>query len=112
MLTLEAFFDGAATTSSTRRQSCPGLGLGGIGDRFIGVSPCLCPNTKSAIGLLNTAFVAASGSRWHVLVWRGSVRPMIVPLGPSKSDAAMAPADQVYRAETIPAVSRVGYAAV
>jgi hypothetical protein len=37
---------------------------------------------------------------------------MIVPLGPSKSDAAMAPADQVYRAETIPAVGPGGYAAV
>jgi hypothetical protein len=37
---------------------------------------------------------------------------MMVPLGPSKSDAAMAPADQVSRAETIPAVSPAGYAAV
>lgn len=37
---------------------------------------------------------------------------MMVPLGPRKSDAAMAPADQVSRAETIPAVSPVGYAAV
>ena len=36
---------------------------------------------------------------------------MMVPLGPSKSDAAMAPADQVSRAETIPAVSPAGYAA-
>lgn len=37
---------------------------------------------------------------------------MMVPLGPRKSDAAMAPADQVSRAETIPVVSPVGYAAV
>jgi hypothetical protein len=78
MLTLEAFFDGAAATSSTRRQSCHSLGPGGIGDQFVGVSPCLRPNTfipNSAIALPNNAFSAASGSRWHVLVWQGSVRP-------------------------------------
>jgi hypothetical protein len=37
---------------------------------------------------------------------------MMVPLGPRKSDAAMAPADQVSHTETIPAVSPIGYAAV
>jgi hypothetical protein len=37
---------------------------------------------------------------------------MMVPLGPRKSDAAMALVDQVFRAETIPAVSPVAYAAV
>ena len=37
---------------------------------------------------------------------------MTGPLSPRKSDAAMAPADQVSRAETIPAVSPAGYAAV
>jgi hypothetical protein len=37
---------------------------------------------------------------------------MMVPLGPRKSDAAMAPADQVSRAETIPAVSPIGYVSV
>jgi hypothetical protein len=79
MFTLKVFFfDGAAETNSTRRQSHPSLGPGGIGDRFIGVSPCLRPNTLTTlfpIALLNNAFGAASGSRWHVLVWQGSVRP-------------------------------------
>jgi hypothetical protein len=37
---------------------------------------------------------------------------MMVPLGPRKSDAAMAPVDQVSRAETNPAVSPIAYAAV
>jgi hypothetical protein len=37
---------------------------------------------------------------------------MMVPISPRKSDAAMAPADQVSRAETIPTASAVGYAAV
>src|SRR4051812_43979933 len=35
----------------------------------------------------------------------------MVPLSPRKSDAAMAPADQVSRADTLPAVSSIGYAA-
>jgi len=37
---------------------------------------------------------------------------MMVPLGPRKSDAAMAPADQVSRAEGVPAVTPIAYAAV
>ena len=37
---------------------------------------------------------------------------MMVPLGPRKSDAAMVPGDQVSRAEAIPAVSPMAYAAV
>ena len=37
---------------------------------------------------------------------------MMVPLGPRKSDAAMAPADQVSRAEGVPAASPIAYAAV
>jgi hypothetical protein len=37
---------------------------------------------------------------------------MMVPLGPRKSDAAMVPVDQVSRAEAIPAVSLMAYAAV
>jgi hypothetical protein len=37
---------------------------------------------------------------------------MMVPLSPRKSDAAMAPVDQVSRAEGIPAVSPIAYAAV
>ena len=37
---------------------------------------------------------------------------MMVPLGPRKSDAAMAPVDQVSRAEATPAVSPIAYAAV
>jgi hypothetical protein len=37
---------------------------------------------------------------------------MMVPLGPRKSDAAMALVDQVSRAEAIPAVSPMAYAAV
>ena len=36
----------------------------------------------------------------------------MVPLGPRKSDAAMVPGDQVSRAEAIPAVSPMAYAAV
>jgi hypothetical protein len=36
---------------------------------------------------------------------------MMVPLGPRKSDAAMAPADQVFRAEGVPAVTPIAYAA-
>jgi hypothetical protein len=78
MLTLEVFFDRSAATSSTRRQSCSIWDRGGIGDRFIGVSPCLRLNTFTCnfpIALLSNAFGAASGSRWHVLVWQGSVRP-------------------------------------
>jgi hypothetical protein len=78
MFTLEVFFDRSAAISSTRRQSRSGLGPGGIGDRFIGVSPCLRLNTFTSnflIALLNNAFGAASGSRWRVLVWQGSVRP-------------------------------------
>ncbi len=65
-------------TNSTRRQSHPSLGPGGIGDRFIGVSPCLRLNTFTSnfpIALLNNAFGAASGSRWHVLVRQGPLRP-------------------------------------
>jgi hypothetical protein len=52
--------------SSTRPQSRSSLGPGGIGDRFIGVSPCLRLNTFTSnflIALLNNAFGAASGSR-------------------------------------------------
>jgi hypothetical protein len=37
---------------------------------------------------------------------------LMVPLSPRKSDAAMAQADQVSRADTLPAVSPIGYAAV
>ena len=37
---------------------------------------------------------------------------MMVPLNPRKSDAAMAPVDQVSRAEGVPAVSPAPYAAV
>ena len=37
---------------------------------------------------------------------------MMAPPNPLKSDAAMAPGDQVSRAEDVPAVSPVGYAAV
>ena len=37
---------------------------------------------------------------------------MMVPLTPRKSDAAMAPADQVSRAEGVSAVSPIAYAAV
>jgi hypothetical protein len=36
----------------------------------------------------------------------------MVPLSPRKSDAAMAPADQVSRAEGVPAVSPIAYAAI
>jgi hypothetical protein len=36
---------------------------------------------------------------------------MMVPLGPRKSDAAMAPADQMSRAEGVPAVTPIAYAA-
>ena len=78
MLSLKDFFDGEAATSSTRRQSSHSLRPGEIGDWFIGASPCLRANVYipiSAFSLLNNAFGAASGSRWHVFAWLGSVRP-------------------------------------
>ena len=42
----------------------------------------------------------------------GVVAAMMIPLTPRKSDAAMAPADQVSRAEGVSAVSPMAYAAV
>ena len=42
----------------------------------------------------------------------GAVAAMMIPLTPRKSDAAMAPADQVSRAQGVSAVSPMAYAAV
>ena len=89
--------------------------LGGIGDRFIGVSPCLRLNTftsKFTIALLNNAFGAGI---WLALTCLGAVgigAAILAPPSPRKSDAAIAPRDPVSRAETIPTASPVEYAAV
>ena len=114
MLPLEAFFDGAAATSSTRRQRCPSLGHGGSG---IGSSEC----PVTAPQYVHPDFRFPSPKRrfrrrlWLALACLGVVgigAAMMAPSSSSESDAAMAPRGPGSRAETIPTASPVGYAAV
>jgi hypothetical protein len=114
MFTLEAFFDGASETNSTRRQSHPSLGPGGSGIDYRSV-PVPAPQFAHLPFPYRSPKHRLRRGIWLALACLGVAglgAAVMVPLGPRQSDAAMAPVDQVSRAEAIPAVSPMAYAAV
>ena len=89
--------------------------LGGIGDRFIGVSPCLRLNTFTSKFHDRSPKQRFRRRLWLALTCLGAVgigAAILTPPSATKSDAAIAPRDPVSRAETIPTASPVEYAAV